>query len=36
MSFRTKDQERRSISFNIVYDINLETFKKDKMLVEKE
>jgi hypothetical protein len=34
--FRTKDQERRSISFNIVYDINLENFKKDRMLVDKE
>ena len=34
--FRTKNQERRSLSFNIVYDINLESFKKDKMLVEKE
>jgi hypothetical protein len=34
--FRTKDQERRSISFNIVYDINLEKFKNEKMLVGKE
>jgi len=34
--FRTKNQERRSISFNIVYDIDMEKFKKDKMLVDKE
>ena len=34
--FRTKDQERRSISFNIVYDIDLEKFKKEKILVDKE
>ena len=34
--FRTKDQERRSLSFNIVYDIALEKFKKEKMLVDKE
>ena len=34
--FRTKDQERRSISFNIVYDIDLEKFKNDKILAEKE
>ena len=34
--FRTKDQERRSISFNIIYDIDLEKFKNDKILAEKE
>ena len=34
--FRTKDQERRSISFNIIYNIDLEKFKNEKMLVEKE
>ena len=34
--FRTKDQERRSISFNIIYNIDLEKFKKEKMLVDKE
>jgi hypothetical protein len=34
--FRTKNQERRSISFNIVYDIDMERFKKEKMVVEKE
>ena len=34
--FRTKDQERRSISFNIIYNIDLEKFKDEKMLVDKE
>ena len=34
--FRTKDQERRSISFNIIYNIDLEKFKNEKMLVDKE
>jgi hypothetical protein len=34
--FRTKDQERRSLSFNIVYDIDQKTFKKERMWVEKE
>ena len=34
--FRTKNQERRSISFNIVYDIDLEKFKNEKLLVDKE
>ena len=34
--FRTKNQERRSISFNIVYDIDMEKFKKEKLLVHKE
>ena len=34
--FRTPNQERRSISFNIIYDIDMEKFKKEKMLVEKE
>jgi hypothetical protein len=34
--FRTPDQERRSISFNIIYNIDLEKFKKEKMLVDKE
>ena len=34
--FRTKNQERRSISFNIIYNIDLEKFKDEKMLVDKE
>jgi|TARA_R100001594_G_scaffold42329_2_gene74377 hypothetical protein len=34
--FRTKEQERRSISFNIIYNIDLEKFKNEKMLVDKE
>jgi len=34
--FRTKNQERRSISFNIIYNIDMEKFKKEKMLVDKE
>jgi len=34
--FRTPNQERRSISFNIIYDIDMEKFKKEKMLVDKE
>ena len=34
--FRTPNQERRSISFNIIYNIDLEKFKKEKMLVDKE
>ena len=34
--FRTKDQERRSLSFNIVYDIDHEKFKKEQMLEDKE
>ena len=34
--FRTPNQERRSISFNIVYDIDLEKFKNEKLLVDKE
>lgn len=34
--FRTKDQERRSISFNIIYNIDQEKLKDEKMLVDKE
>jgi len=34
--FRTKNQERRSISFNIIYNIDMEKFKNEKMLVDKE
>jgi len=34
--FRTKNQERRSISFNIIYNIDLEKFKNEKMIVDKE
>ena len=34
--FRTKEQERRSISFNIVYDIDLERFSKEQRSLEKE
>jgi len=34
--FRTPNQERRSISFNIIYNIDMEKFKDEKMLVDKE